>query len=128
MFRLLLCLLAALFLSGCFVLEEMEKGDALIEQHSVGWRKMKQEKDQKEQAAKEEAAKTPSLIDPAASWSEVKLQVQEWWQAALEEESLPPDSNDAVIRCEIRGQVRFTRKSDCTIRGGRAMELSSNQK
>jgi len=58
----------------------------------------------------------------------VKQKFQEVWQEALEEEAVPPDPSDVVIRCELRGEVRFTRKSNCATLKGRAMEISSNQK
>ena len=54
-----------------------------------------------------------------ADLPEMKALLAEWWLNALEEEARPPDPNDGIVRCDVRGQLSFTRKSDCRLRGGR---------
>jgi hypothetical protein len=121
MLRIALSLLAAIFLSGCFVLDELDQGDALIEKHSSGWR---EEKKLREKAEEEAAA--GSSNSPSTSWEGVKEKAQKWWQNALEEEAVTADPNDIVIRCEVGGQIHFLRESDCGLRGGRATAPRSN--
>ena len=117
MFRLTLSLLAAFFLSGCFVVDEIKKGNELIEQHSSGWRK---EKAAREKKAKEEAENaTPATELPFESWDDVKKKAQAWWQDALAEEAVAAKPTDTVISCQIGNRVIFLRKSDCELRGGR---------
>lgn len=117
MVRIALSLLAAFFLSGCFVIDEIQKGNDLIERHSAGWRKEKEQRMEKEKKEAEEAA--ASSGSPLPGWSETKGKAQKWWQAALKEEAAPMDPNNTVTSCEIGGQVQFLRKSDCALRGGR---------
>ena len=125
MSRLVLIAFASFWLTGCFVLEELRKGDALIEQHSSRWRK----KQQAEAKAQEEAAQAKtSKAGPIVDWKKTKAQLADWWAEAIEEEPIEPDPDDHIIRCEVNGQVRFTRKSQCEIRGGRTIAVYSKDK
>ena len=106
--RLLLPLLASLALSGCFVFDEIQRGIDIMDEHSP--------------AANAKNAKQPepeSAPDTESKLVELKAQLAQWWRNALEEEPPPPDPNDGIVRCEVRGKVSFTRQSDCEIRGGR---------
>lgn len=113
--RLLLIVLTSACLSGCFVLDELDKGDALLEQHSVGLRE-KREREAKE-AAEAAAAKPSTRL--AHGEPGVREKLEELWKDALEEERPPPDPSDVIVQCAVSGSVRFTRKSDCELRGGR---------
>jgi len=122
MSRLVLIALASFWLTGCFVLEELRKGDALIEQHSSRWR----EKKAADEAAQAEAAREKAAkAGPPVDWAKTKDRLSEWWTEALEEEPIEPDPNDHIIRCEVQGKVRFTRKSQCEIRGGQTTGVYS---
>jgi hypothetical protein len=125
MSRLVLIALASFWLTGCFVLEELRKGDEIIEQHSSRWRKRKAaEETAQEEAAQAKASKAGSIVD----WKKTKGQLAEWWEEAIEEEPIEPDPDDHIIRCEFNGQIRFTRKSQCEIRGGRTIAVYSKDK
>ena len=82
MLRLFLILVASACLSGCFVLEELENGDAIIEQHSVGLRQ--QRNDAAEAEAEALAANPPPGRVPTKPSVGDKLQAL--WRDALEEE------------------------------------------
>ena len=121
MLRLFLTLLASACLSGCFVLEELESGDAIIEQHSVGLRQ--QRNDAAEAEAEALAAKPPPGLVPKKPGVGDKLQAL--WRDALEEARPTPDPSDVVVQCEVAGSVLFSRKSDCQLRGGRITLLQA---
>ena len=125
MCRLLLIAFASFWLTGCFVFEELRKGDALIEQHSSRWRKKKEaEAASQAEAAEAKAAKS----GPPIEWTKTKDRLAEWWDEALEEEPIEPDPDDHIVGCEVKGQVRFTRKSQCEIYGGRLTGVYSKKK
>ena len=123
--RIALSLLAAVFLSGCFVIDELNSGNAEIEKYSVGWREKKKEK---ELAAKHKAENAGPSIGSrvVTSWDDAKNTANGWWQDALEEEAPRRDSTDIAVSCEIGGQIQFLRKSDCALRGGRTKERRSS--
>ena len=114
--RLVLIALASFWLTGCFVFEELRKGDELIEQHSSNWRKRKEI----EAAARAETAQAKdSKSGPILDWEKKKDELAEWWRELAKEGPIGPALEDDIIRCDVRGQVRFTRKSQCEIQGGR---------
>ena len=125
MSRLILIALASFWLTGCFVLEELRKGDELIEQHSSRWRK-KKAADQARQI--EAAAAKAAKAGPPIEWAKTKDRLSEWWEEAIEEDPIEPDPNDHIVSCEVKGKVRFTRKSQCEIYGGRLTAVYSKPK
>ncbi len=125
MTRLVLIALASFWLTGCFVLEELRKGDELIEQHSSRWRKKKEA----EQARQIEAAAAKAAkAGPPIEWAKTKDKLADWWEEATEEQPIEPDPNDHIVGCEVKGKVRFTRKSQCEIYGGRLTGVYSKSK
>lgn len=110
--RLLATALVAWVCQGCFVFEELDKGQAIMDQHSG--RKAREEK----AAAKPglRAARRVGKEDPnwIATWTE---KVEGWWQDGPPE----PDPDDIVVRCGLGERTWFTRKSDCLVRGGRIL-------
>jgi len=126
-FRLASILLSALWFSGCFIADEIRKGDSLIEQHSVGWRK-KQERD--EQAASESAkAEEEAQIDQARNAGpDVKKKLSKWWQETVEEEPVKANPSDKIVSCTIGGKLQFLRKSDCQLRRGQSAELKTKDR
>ena len=121
MFRLVAILLSSLWLSGCFISEEIKKGDALIEQHSVGWREKKKSMQQAEEETAKAEAETQSQRAKNTGPG-VKSKLSDWWQETVEEEPVKSDPNDKVVSCTIGGKVQFLRKSDCQLRRGRMAE------
>ena len=108
---LLIALLASLC-QGCFVLDEIDKGQQLMDQHSPGARK---------QAAKrKEAEEAPRSARAGAKQEEGTLDgLKKWWKKKREPAPPKRDPDDGVVRCQIGRTTQFTRKSDCTLRGGR---------
>ena len=101
MFRLVLIALASFSLTGCFVFEEIRKGNELMDQHaSTASRQKKTERASLAEAAE---GKAPQGHLPTLQYR--------------------PD--DPVIRCQANGQVRFTRKSQCENQRGRIIAVYS---
>lgn len=110
---LVVALLASLC-QGCFVLDEIDKGQRLMEQHSPRAR---------EQAAKrEEAAAAPRSARAGAKQEEGTLEgLKKWWKKKREPAPPKRDPDDGAVRCQIGRTTHFTRKSDCMLRGGRVI-------
>jgi len=126
-FRLAAILLSSLWISGCFISEEIRKGDALIEQHSVGWR----EKQKGVQQAEEESAKAESETQSRRARNAgpgVKDKLSDWWRETVDEEPVKANRDDKLVSCKIGGKVQFIRESDCQVRRGRATELKTQRK
>lgn len=127
MLRIAAILSSALWLSGCFVAEEIRQGDALIEQHSVGWREKKKGIEEAEEAAAKAEAET--LSNQARNTGPgVQDKLADWWHETVDEEPAKVDPDDKLVSCEIRGKLKFVRKSDCQLRRGRAAELKTEPK
>ena len=127
MLRLVAILSSALWLSGCFIAEEIRQGDALIEQHSVGWREKKKGIEQaKAEDAKAEAEAQSQKAQNSGPGVPDKL--ADWWHETVDEEPVKVNRDDKLVSCKIGGTVKFVRKSDCQVRRGRAAELKSQRK
>ena len=127
MFRLAAILLSSLWISGCFIAEEIRQGDALIEQHSVGWR----EKKKGVQKAEEESAKAEADTQSRRARNAgpgVKDKLSDWWRETVDEEPVKANRDDKLVSCQIGGKVQFIRESDCQVRRGRATELKTQRK
>ena len=127
MLRLVAILSSALWLSGCFIAEEIRQGDALIEQHSVGWREKKKgiEKAEAEVAKAEAEAQSQKVQNSGPG---VPDKLADWWHETVEEEPVKVNRDDKLVSCQIGGKVLFIRKSDCQVRRGRAAELKTQPK
>jgi len=119
--RLAAILLSALWFSGCFVADEIRHGDALIEQHSVGWRNKRQEMQHAEEEATTAEAETQSRQNRNTGPG-VKDKLADWWHENVDEEPAKVDPEDKIVSCEIGGKLQFLRKSDCELRRGRTPE------
>lgn len=123
--RITATLLCSVWLCGCFIADEINKGDALIEQHSVGWRnKKKQQVQQAEQQAAETEAKSEAK-QAASARPGVSDKLSEWWRDTVEEQPVSVDPSDTLVRCELGGGTQFLRRSDCELRRGRVSELGA---
>jgi hypothetical protein len=125
MLRLIAILSSALWFSGCFIAEEIRKGDALIEQHSVGWR----EKKKGIEHAEAETAKAEAQSQKAQNRGPgVPDQLADWWQETVEEEPVKTNRDDKLVSCVVGGKTKFVRESDCKVRRGRASQLKASSK
>ena len=104
---------AALLLSagGCFVNDELTSGEQIMESHSAG----------KPSAAPAPGAEEPSSLTIASlrdrgneAFGGLKNKLDE----AMEKE---PDPDNTILKCQVDGRVRFTRKFDCQAMGGRVL-------
>lgn len=102
----MLVLLAALLCSGCFVIDEIEAGQAIMKAHSP---------DSEPEAEKSDAAR------PSGGTQTARQRLAEYYakqRAKASTASKSTDPGDAVGRCRIRGSTEFLRRSDCQLRGG----------
>lgn len=106
--RLLALALVAMLASGCFVFEELEKGDKILDAHSPTRSAAAKKKAEEEAAA---AGKQP------ADAGEKK---KNWWETArtLSSAEKKP-SEDPHVRCRLDGKERFMLQSDCLTQGGK---------
>lgn len=106
-------LLSLLLLApGCFVLDELDAGREIMEQHSP------------KTAREQEAAPKQATSSKGGKQNEEGLvgRVQGWLaQRKAEAERAKPTVHpeDVPVRCEIGGSMHFLRKFDCQLRGGR---------
>ena len=114
MSRFILTLLASIALTGCFVVEELDHGMEELDRYSANGREKNKAEAAAKGAAEEQAATASRLKEPG-----IRDKLAGWWREALEEETVAPDPNDGIVKCEYRGTVRFTRQSDCELLGGR---------
>ena len=90
-------LLSCLFLSGCFVFDELDAGNKILDQISP---------------KKPEAAPAEKAPAPQAGAG--------WWANAKTLSGPPSDpGNDPAVSCTVGGSTRFMRKSDCLSQGGK---------
>ena len=110
---LVVTLLASLC-QGCFVLEEIDKGQQIMEQHSPRARE--------KQAQQEEARTGRGSASASAQPQEGTLEgLQKWWEKKSAPAPPERDPDDVVVRCKIGGSVHFARKFDCMLQGGRVL-------
>ena len=93
---LLICAFLAYSTTGCFVVEELDRGMKFMEEHTAP----EPEPEETEEAPKA-AAKSGS----------------DYWQNSR---TISPGAggNSNVVSCNLRGQVQFMKRDDCTNRGG----------
>ncbi len=93
--RVIPLLLCCLFASGCFVFDELEAGDKVLDQLGPG---------------KNAAAPAQPAPAPQAGAG--------WWANAKSIGDTPADTRDPAVACTIGGSMRFMRRSDCLSQGG----------
>jgi len=99
MARVSVLLLTCLFLSGCFVFDELDKGNKILDANFS----------KNAKASPEPAEKAPA---PQAGSG--------WWANAKSLTGPPSDpGNDPAVSCTVGGKTRFMRKSDCLSQGGK---------
>jgi hypothetical protein len=103
MVRVILLLAVCLLGSGCFVFDEIDAGQAIMEKNSP-----------KKPAAEAEGAKPGEAAKPTGS---------AWWSSARSIDTGPAHTADAgdpnaPVACKIAGGARFMRRGDCLSQGG----------
>ena len=112
MLRLFAAALISSLCCGCFVFDEIDKGQQWMDDHS---------------ASAQQSAKESSASDAGGPTGKVKEEpslverAKEWWAKATEPPPPPPDPNDVIVRCKVGDSTQFTRKNECLLRGGHAI-------
>jgi hypothetical protein len=92
---LVICALA----SGCFVFDELDKGNKILDQNF---------------SSNKPAEPAPAQKAPAAQAG------AGWWANARSLNDTPSDAgSDPAVACTVGKSTRFMRKSDCLSQGGR---------
>jgi hypothetical protein len=104
-------LLACVFLSGCFVFDEIDSGKKVMDQNSA-----------KKPAASPATAGAPGQKPPGAPGAQP---AGEWWAKAQSLNGPPsdPGGDNPAVHCKIGKSIRFMRKKDCLSQGGNAATL-----
>lgn len=111
---LMVCLCFCLSGTGCFVLDELDKGQEEMRKHSP------QTKNDPAETAKAERGGESGFTfaglrkKGAGALDDLSGVVEEAMQPTL-------DPENVVVRCQIDGRTEFTRKFDCQSRGGRLL-------
>ncbi len=114
LFRLLVLALLATGLSGCFVLDELEWGQAELERY--GGNSEGRPAASPQAAAPKATAPEAAKPDSSSSWKEKVPDVSEWWKEARTITSGPKNTN--IVGCRLNGAVSFMRVDECRARGG----------
>jgi hypothetical protein len=104
--RRVLILLAALLCSGCFIIDEIEAGQAIMQAHSPDSEPQKE---------------TGSATRPGGGAKSARQRLAEYYakqRAKASTASKSEEPGDVAGRCRIRGSTQFLRRSDCQLRGG----------
>ena len=110
--RLLALALVALLGSGCFVFEELDHGNEIMDSHSA-------KRKNAAQASTEAAAAKPNAANQEGTPEE---QQKKWWASATSlstADQAPKD--DPHVRCKIEKKERFMLRSDCLTQGGKLL-------
>lgn len=100
--------LVAGLLCGCFVFDELDAGEKMMEQNSP-------------RAKTAAAAGKPAAGKPADA--DATPAGEAWWSTARSLDAraeTDPGDPDAAVSCRLRGATRFMRRADCVAQGGRA--------
>ncbi len=110
-------LIAVLFFApGCFVLEELDKGSEIMDQHSPKTDAQRAKAPAKATAPREkEKDEGEGLIAGVQGWLQDKKPAPE------RDSGPPPDPDDVPVLCQSAGRTQYVRKSDCLLRGGKIL-------
>ena len=106
--KLLLAILAVLLCSGCFVLEEIDKGHEIMKAH-----------DGIDNEAEESGEGVADAKGPPKTSSERLAEYYAKQRARASAPTKSEDASDKLGQCRIGGSTRFMRRSDCQTRGGK---------
>lgn len=105
--RLVLVILVALLCSGCFVMDELDAGMEIMDAHTPADKKKAKAAETAE--AGEEPEKPPTYDEAVTGW----------FQNAQTLGPRKEGGDNPMVKCEIGGSVRFTKRVDCRSQGGR---------
>ena len=105
--KLLLAILTLLLCSGCFVIDEIDKGHELMKAH-----------DGKNEDAEESREGVADSKGPPKTPSERLAEYYAKQRAKAPEPKQNMDPANDVGQCRIGNSVKFMRRSDCRLRGG----------
>jgi hypothetical protein len=104
--RVVLLALVAQLATGCFVFDELDKGNQELDRHSAT----------RNEKAKEKAAAAAKAAPGKPAEGDKK---KSWWESARSlsmAEKAPSD--DPHVRCRVDGKETFMVQSDCVSQGG----------
>lgn len=96
---------------GCFVFEELDKSQDLMENPRFGAAPAPK----KEKTRSRAAARAPTKERDAPS--AVAARLKSWWEEEARTLSSEKVDED-LVQCELSGRTHFMRRSDCLARGG----------
>jgi len=106
--KILILTLVGLLCGGCFVIDEIDQGRAIMDAHTPDSEK-----------AKAESIGTAGNGEGTPKSARERLNDYYAKQRAnAPAPATTADPGDKVGRCRIRGATQFTRRSDCRLRGG----------
>ncbi len=115
--RRLASLIAVLaFAPGCFVLEELDKGSEILDQHSPRKKAERAESPPPTRAAAKKGEDEEGLLAGVQGWLQEKQK-----ESAKSDSGPPPDPDDVPVLCQSGGRTQYVRKSDCLLRGGKIL-------
>jgi hypothetical protein len=98
----------ALPLAGCFVLDEIDKGSKVMDDHSAGAGKRK-----KEEADAQVAA-------PVGKKGAVDAYFRAEEEDGTTKSFAPGEVSEGIVSCKLGGSTQFMKREDCAARGGQA--------
>lgn len=98
-----LCLGFAASLSGCWVIDEIDKGKKLMDDHSP-------------KAKKEEKAAAPAKV--AAQNGALDNYFNQEAQKGTTKTFSPGQMSEGIVACKVGGATEFTTKENCAAKGG----------
>lgn len=102
----MLLTLMGLLCGGCFALDEIDQGTAIMETHTPDSQK---------------AVAVGVAENSDGTPKSARDRLNEYYakqRAKASKSATTADPGDKVGRCQIRGAIHFTRLSDCRLRGG----------
>lgn len=98
--------------SGCFVADELDSGQAIMDKNSPRGARAKAEAEAPRKAGAKDGDASGSI---AETGREALASVEGWWNDLGKPE---PDPNDEIVRCRVAGTIQYTLESNCRSRGG----------
>jgi hypothetical protein len=105
--RLVVLALTTILGLGCFVFDELDAAQALMDKPGFS-DKQQQKKKKPDPAPQSEAAPEKSHAD--------RPSVGDWWKKTRSLTS--GEVSDEIVRCELGGATQFMRRPNCLARGG----------
>ncbi len=104
-------LLLTLPLAGCWVIDELDSGKKLMDDHSAKPKKGEEEEDAEAAAKTAKSRKAGGRIDAYFSAEE---------KAGTVKSFAPGQVSEGIVSCKLGGTTQFMKREECASRGGRA--------